>query len=65
MDRGRAHAAMHVRGPCHVPIPACTYKKKGTMMTQKETHRHMVGGRAIAALLAVGLDSKGFTGMAL
>ena len=56
---------MHVRGPCHMPIPACTYKKKGTMMTQKETHRHMVGGKAIAALLAVGLDSKGFTGMAL
>lgn len=35
------------------------------MMTQKETHRRMVGGKAIAALLAVGLDSKGFTGMAL
>ncbi len=38
---------------------------KGTMMTQKETHRHMVGGKTIAALLTVGPNSKGFTGMAL
>ena len=35
------------------------------MMTQKETHRHMVGGKAITALLAAGPDSKGFTVMAL
>ncbi|PKU98930.1 hypothetical protein CQR53_1823 [Bifidobacterium pseudolongum subsp. globosum] len=29
------------------------------MMTRKETHRHMVGGKAITALLAAGPDSKG------
>ena len=57
--------------PCMcAALAMCRYrhahtKKKGTMMTRKETHRHMVGGKAITALLAAGPDSKGFTVMAL